>query len=94
LLSDPWEMYTGIMTINEILAGYARADEFLEKERRQRLANMTPEDSRAIFNELVEFGWRTMADDEGARRLQSWRLETKIAVRKTFEKLARSKGLL
>lgn len=87
-------MYTGSMTINEILEGYARAEEFLEQERMQRLADMTPQESRVIFDQLVKFGWQTMANDEGARRLLSWRLETKIAVRKTFETLARSKGLL
>jgi len=80
--------------IPDILAGYARANEYLEKERMERLANLSEEESRAIFNELVEFGQRTMTDDEGMRRLQLWRLQTKIAVRKTFEQLAKSKGLI
>ena len=39
--------------IAETLAGYARAAEYLEKERRERLAKITVEESRAIFDELV-----------------------------------------
>ena len=82
------------MTIGEILQGYARANEFLEKERMKLLAQLSPEESRAIFNDLVEFSRRSMNDDEGLRRLRDWRLQTKIEVRKTFEKLARYQGVI
>jgi hypothetical protein len=80
--------------VAETIAGYARAAEFLEKERRERLASLTPEESRAIFDELVASGDSMPIGDEEAERLLRWRLETKIAARQAFIQLARAKGLL
>jgi hypothetical protein len=80
--------------VAETLAGYARAGEYLEKERRERLAKMTIEESRAIFNELVESGDSMPVSEEDAQRLLRWRLKTKIAVRRTFRRLAQAKGLM
>ncbi len=58
-----------------------------------RLASMTPEESRAIFNDLVA-GWEAVAQNEQRlARLDSWRLETMIAVRTAFLKLAQENGL-
>jgi ABC-type nitrate/sulfonate/bicarbonate transport system substrate-binding protein len=69
------------------LKGLARADEFIEQERMQRLARMTPEESRALYTELVE-SWDRHADQEvGLERLAEWRLETKLAVRRSFMRL-------
>lgn len=77
-----------IDTIN----GYGRAGEYLENERIQQLARMTPEQARAIFNTLVT-AWRP-GNDTGLERLDAWRMETLIAVRHAFAQLARSKGYL
>ena len=80
--------------VAETLAGYARAAEFLEKERRERLSKLTVEESRAIFAELVESGDSMPVSDEDAQRLLRWRLETKIAVRRAFRRLAQARGLI
>ena len=79
--------------IQEALAGYARANEVIENERRERLALMTPEQSRAIYDDLVETWWAS-ASREGSERLDLWRAETLIAVRRAFEQLARAQGVL
>lgn len=80
-------------TIIEVLNGYARANEYLEEERRQRLAHLTPEQSRRIFAELVEAWQRQPQSITGDRqRLDTWRLETLVAVRKAFRQLAEAKG--
>ena len=78
--------------VTETLAGYARTAEFLEKERMERLAKLTVEESRAIFNELVKSGDSMPISEENAQRLLRWRLETKIAVRRAIKRLAISKG--
>ena len=80
--------------VAETLAGYARASEFQEKERMERLAKITVEESRAIFDELVRSGESMPISEEDARRLLRWRLETKIAVRRAFRRLAMAKGLM
>jgi hypothetical protein len=79
--------------IREALAGYARANEVIENERMERLARMTPEQARAIYDELVETWWAS-ASREGSERLDLWRAETLIAVRRAFEQLARGQGAL
>ena len=77
--------------IRETLAGYARANEVIEAERMERLASMTPEESRAIYDDLVDFWWNSAAR-EGSEHLALWRAETLIAVRRAFEQLARARG--
>lgn len=77
--------------IREILAGYARADEVIENERMERLAHVTPEESRAIYDDLVE-GWHPTLSPTEMERLDLWRAETLIAVRRAFDKLAKAQG--
>ena len=77
--------------IREILAGYARANEVVEIERMERLAHMTPEESRAIYDDLVE-GWHPAMSPTEMERLDLWRAETSVAVRRAFDKLARAQG--
>jgi hypothetical protein len=60
---------------------------------------MTPEESTAIYADLVALHQQwiqglTEADQAGLRRLEAWQLETKIRVRKAFEKVARGEGVL
>ncbi|PKO24190.1 MAG: hypothetical protein CVU38_00095 [Chloroflexi bacterium HGW-Chloroflexi-1] len=80
--------------IREALAGYAAANEVIENERMERLAHLMPEQSRAIFDDLVR-GWELSTQSkDNPERLDMWRVETLITVRRAFEKMVRAKGLL
>ena len=76
-------------TIRETLAGYARANEVIEHERMQRLAHMTAEESRAIYDSLVE-GWHPTMSPAEMERMDLWRAETLIAIRRAFDSLAKA----
>jgi HD superfamily phosphodiesterase len=81
-------------TIRETLAGYAAADAFIEAERIERLARMTQEEADAIARDL-EASWEASArSQEGLERLEAWRMETKLRVRRAFLLLARARGLI
>jgi len=47
--------------IAEMIHAYSRAKGFLEAERMDRLARMTPEEARAIFDDLCQ-AWEAVAD--------------------------------
>jgi hypothetical protein len=79
--------------VREILAGYARANEVIKQERMERLARMTPEEARAVYDDLVN-GWCAPASPAEAQRLDLWRAETLIATRRAFQALAESMGVL
>lgn len=78
--------------IAETLEGYGRANEFLEQERMERLSQLTPEESRAIFSELVDQGQKALVTYNQSDLMLSWRLETLISVRQAIKKLAQAKG--
>lgn len=80
--------------VAEMLRGYARANEFLEQERIERLVRLSTEESWAIFRDLVEHGHKTLSDDPLPERILARRLESKIAVRETFRRLAEKQGLI
>ena len=74
--------------IREVLAGYAAANKVTEKERAERLANLTPEQALAIARDL-EASWEaSTATRDGLDRLEVWQLETKLEVRRAFEAMA------
>jgi hypothetical protein len=78
--------------IIETLQGYARANLWLETERMERLARMTPDEARAIFQEL-NASWEAMFElEEGLERLDLWRIETLVGVRHALKQLAEAKG--
>jgi len=80
--------------IRETLAGYAAANEYLEQERKERLAHLTPEKARAMAD-AVNACWKPLdMNDPGVRRMEEWRLETKLKVRRAFYKLAQAQGLI
>jgi hypothetical protein len=54
---------------------------------------MTSEQARAIYDELVETWWGSASREE-SERLDLWRVETLITVRRAFEQLARAQGAL
>jgi hypothetical protein len=76
----------------EVLRGYARTDEFLEEKRIERLKKMSVAESRAIFDELVAVGQKQVLGRDESPRLFQWRLETLIAVRRSFAALAEARG--
>ncbi len=78
--------------IRAVLEGYKRADAYMERERMQRLATMTTEESKAIFSVLME-KWTNISDVE-SEEFRDWRIKHKIEVRKTFLRLAKAKGYL
>ncbi|MBP8002754.1 MAG: hypothetical protein KA314_10940 [Chloroflexi bacterium] len=80
--------------IRETVAGYAAANEYLEQERKERLARLTPEEARRIYSNLVE-AWHSLRNRQGENELyNAWRLETKLKVREAFKKLAVREGYL
>ena len=75
-----------------VLEGYKRADAYIERERMERLAHMTAEESKAIFSSLMDK--RTRISGIESEEFRAWRLKHKIEVRKTFLRLAKAKGYL
>ncbi|MGH2536777.1 MAG: hypothetical protein ACRDHL_05235 [Candidatus Promineifilaceae bacterium] len=80
--------------VRETVAGYARADEYLRAERMARLAHMTDEQARAIFDQLVEAGVRYEPPDEEREAYELWRIESTLVVRRAMQRLAESQGWL
>jgi len=75
--------------IRETLAGYARANEVIEDERMERFAHMTPEESRAIYDDLVE-GWHPTTSSTEMEWMDLWRAETLVAIRHALDRLAKA----
>jgi hypothetical protein len=80
--------------VAEMLRGYARASDFLSRERMERLAQLSEEESYRILLELMDYGHKVLRDDPLPERILAWRLETKVAVRLTFRRLAEKQGLV
>ena len=74
--------------VRETISGYARAAAVMERERMERLARMTPEEARAIYDDLCR-SWATWGRDRDLERLEQWRLETLLAVREAMAYLYR-----
>jgi hypothetical protein len=53
----------------------------------ERLARMTPEEARTIYDDLVN-GWHASMSPAEAERLDLWRAQTLIPVRRAFQALA------
>lgn len=78
----------------ESLAGHAAANEVIAQERAERLARLAPGEALEMARDL-EASWEvTLSAQEGLDRLELWRLETKLKVRRAFEAMARERGLL
>jgi hypothetical protein len=74
--------------VRETLSGYARAAAVTERERMERLARMTEEEARAIYDDLCQ-SWSARRDTQDLERLERWRLETLLAVREAMARLSR-----
>jgi hypothetical protein len=78
----------------ETLAGYARANEIVARERAERLARLSQQEALELARDL-EASWEAATSAHaGLDRLDSWRLETKLRLRQAFEAMARARGLL
>jgi hypothetical protein len=74
--------------VRETLSGYARAAVVTERESMERLARMTEEEARAIYDDLCQ-SWSAQRDTQDLERLERWRLETLLAVREAMARLSR-----
>jgi hypothetical protein len=54
---------------------------------------MTPAEAHAIYDDLVN-GWHAPLSPAEAQRLDLWRAETLVAVRRAFDALAKATGAL
>ena len=77
--------------IADMIRAYGRAAPALEAERLQWLAQLTPQEARAIYESLYE-AWEHGGRGGDWRTLDRWRLETKLAVREAFARLAASRS--
>ncbi len=77
----------------ETLAGYGRANEYLKRERWERLARMTPEESRAIYSDLCA-GYYGRVTAEELAAVDRRRLATMLKVRRAMAAVARGLGYL
>jgi hypothetical protein len=75
--------------VRETLSGYAYAADIVEQERMERLARMTPEEARAIYEDLCHTGMaqRQRMTKEELERLEQWRLETLLSVRDAMARM-------
>jgi len=82
------------LAVREALAGYAAANRVTEAERAARLACMTQDQARAMYDSLVATWTQTNMPQAEQRRLDRWRVKTLLEVRRAFEQLAEARGLL
>jgi hypothetical protein len=75
-------------TLLQTLAGYAETNAIAEAERRARLAAMTDAQARAIFDDLCATGYHLTNDDGDRERLNHWRIEQKIMLRRALDQVA------
>lgn len=92
--SDPQRKLDPVV-LREALAGYAIANEFMEAELIQQLASMTDDEARAIDRDLYAF-WAGLPawTREGLERLEPLQLESLLAARQAFERMAKARGVL
>ena len=77
--------------VRKTISGYAQAAAFVEQERMERLARMTPEEARAIYDDLCH-SWAAWGRDRDLERLEQWRLDTLLVVREAMACLSRVTG--
>ncbi len=80
--------------IREALAGYAIAAEVIEQERIEQLRRMTPQESWQVFAVLLERGRSFVGDHHSLEVFEAARLDNLLFIRRVFERLARSQGLI
>ena len=78
----------------ELVRAYGEAAGFLEAERIEWLARLTPDEAQAIWNGLCQAWERYEPQAKGLERLEPLRLERLVQVRRACEAVAKQKGLL
>jgi hypothetical protein len=81
-------------SVLEYLQGYALANEFMQIERMERLARMTPDESAAIYDHLCEI-WYQSGRKAGGNldALDELQIRAHLAQRRAFDLCAKSRGL-
>jgi hypothetical protein len=76
--------------IRQMFRGYARADKYIEREKRAWLQSMMPEQAWAIFDEMY-VAWSHLSSTRGGewQGMEKSRLEEKIALRRALDSAAR-----
>ena len=74
--------------VRQTLRGYAHASVVTERERMERLARMTQEEARAIYDDLCQ-SWESGGQGGDLERLERWRIETLVAVRDAMARVSR-----
>ena len=75
--------------------GYALANEFLQIERMERLAHMTPDESATIYDQLCEIGYQSGRKAGGnLDALDELQIRAHLAQRRVFDLYAKSRGLV
>ena len=82
------------VVIREALAGYQAANDVIEAERREQLAQTTSAESWAQWREMVssyniEADWPVDID-----RLDLWEVEGLLVIRRAMDLLAESQGFI
>jgi hypothetical protein len=94
-MTDPAEIAArNKQYIRETIAGYAAAAEIGKQMRIEQLQRMTPQETWAEFEELVELGLWLKGDPESLKVFEPRRIEEHVYMRRVFEKLARARGLI
>ncbi len=76
--------------VRQTLRGYARANKFIEAEKRAWLSRLTPKESWELFDDLYR-SWKQMRkkSSDGWKTLEQRRLEEKVALRRTLDRAAK-----
>lgn len=78
--------------LRETLEGYARANTFLQKERREALARLTPEQAWAAFRALWRVWERGEQNQGDLEPLYALKVQRLIQQRRTLDRLASGRG--
>ncbi len=79
----------------KMMNGYAEANRITEAERRQQLGTQSTEDVLKDFAELYNTWEQSGKSADGNwERIEQWRLDNHIQLRRAFEKVAKEQGLI
>ncbi len=77
------------------LRGYAEVNRITEAERRELLRKQNSQDVLEDFSDLYDAWEHSGKHGEGNwKRIEQWRLDNHIQLRRAFEKLALERGLI
>lgn len=75
--------------VRQTLRGYARADKFIEAEKRAWLPGLTPQQAWKLFDELFSAREQLRPRrDAGWKNMEKRRLEEKVSLRRLLDRAA------